>query len=565
MDPYYWNSPDARAPGSGQRTSEGNSNAKSLTFSRAKRSPEKRPFSSESESASENPVGLLLASLQGCCQLEGETVSEHLKTFVAKGNLTQEQVQQLIQFLCLWKAGPLVFAVDANKPGGVRNNGNSCFMAAALQMFGQICYLTGIQISNGRGGMYNQLVSKFVTTINAGGLVPSAEVLRGIKDGAYSDNTVQYDATEFFIQLHDALGSPFESLLTASTSKVLKCNCREVKPQLDNVFPFILPFEKIGSLYEYGLFSKGCGKSENKEDCLDGNNGNCCLTDTTTITALPQFVCVQIQRLKFDRSKRSDRQFTVDRRQVVYPMELEVPVDNVNKQYGLVGLIAHVSCGKENGGHYVSMRKVEGAWYLCNDAEVTPCGVDYVLSHCRRAVFLLYRSIEVQALADKVSCKTSDPVRVTKEHETRPAYTKEQESLLMSTYWTEAKSWRENADVRKSFKERFEAYMSRHHSIPYKATRQWWQDQDLKEVEREKKQVRSQERNKEYKKREKDRLARRQITNINYGTVGVQAGSVSNPNINVTPSKATPSKATPAKRKTPGSGKEGDPIDVDSD
>lgn len=63
-------------------------------------------------------MALLLASLQGCRQLEGETVSEHLKMLVAKGNLTKEERQQLIQVLCLWKLG------------GVRNNGNSHQLSA---------------------------------------------------------------------------------------------------------------------------------------------------------------------------------------------------------------------------------------------------------------------------------------------------------------------------------------------------------------------------------------------------------------------------------------------------
>ena len=272
---------------------------------------------------------------------------------------------------------------DASGMAGMANAGNTCYIAAVMQLIAaqpsySAIFTAAVQPawspavkrlhSGGQGIVQKIGARQDVTIIETAGF-RQALFDCGWQNGRQEQKVREQDASELFTFLLDAFNSP----LGVDVSHQWQDKGSEDVKSKD---------ESLAMLTLTGLTNGGRDRS--MEDLL-GSNLNVPLADKDTgalhvwtLTSLPDLLTIDLTRFDYDKEKK--RIFKVSEK-IHVGDSLTIPSalspDRQEHIYELVGFIVHHG-ESPTTGHYTAYVKRGPSWYLCNDSSARQVSAERV-------------------------------------------------------------------------------------------------------------------------------------------------------------------------------------------
>lgn len=270
-----------------------------------------------------------------------------------------------------------------NKLIGLNNIGNTCYLNSALQLLINCTVLTKVILTTKFDNIKLNYIKNFFINYSNSEVSICPDKLKLIV-GEKSKKFLsfgQQDSHEFLIYLLEVLEDEFKKSFTnEEICKIKLC-------------------ELIGSLFDIGISSVIYSEETNEQskihinerilslpikkgdnitlyDCLndflkveklDGDskwfsekyNKNVVAYKRLILKKLPKYLIIHLKRFSyFSSSNKNNKAVKCDEKIIIE-----------DRNYDLRGIIYH--SGTANGGHYISVIKLNGEWYLCNDGTIT--------------------------------------------------------------------------------------------------------------------------------------------------------------------------------------------------
>ena len=281
-------------------------------------------------------------------------------------------------------------SVIPERPNGIENIGNSCYINAVLQC---VFNVTKTSLRENFGSVNAPLQHLY-----GNWLIPSAKVLdpRAFKASFTSkckefNNMISQDADEFLAALIKFLGKSkyakeLKKIIGGSFASVL--TCRECLHRSIKKDPFLsvdlelLEVERatLGSLVKH--FEKP-EVLEDKSLCSKCRK-MCLFQKSLKIDVTSSWLVILLKRFKYDNDKFS---------------KLSCKIDFVDENFTLAGKTFNLCCvlchrGSRTSGHYYSYVLMHGKWFLCDDPRVVAVPRFHVLQEIVNNYMLFYKAQE---------------------------------------------------------------------------------------------------------------------------------------------------------------------------
>lgn len=270
-----------------------------------------------------------------------------------------------------------------NKLIGLNNIGNTCYLNSALQLLINCTVLTKIILTTKFDNVkLNYIKNFFINYSNSE--VPicpdKLKLIVGQKSNKFM-SFGQQDSHEFLIYLLEILEEEFKNHFT--NEEICKIKLNELISSLFDIGISSIIYseetnEQSKTYINERILSLPIKKGDNitLTDCLndflkieklDGdskwfsekNNKNVVAYKRLILKRLPKYLIIHLKRFSyFSSSNKNNKAVKCDEKIIIE-----------DRNYDLRGIVYH--SGTANGGHYISVIKLNGEWYLCNDGTIT--------------------------------------------------------------------------------------------------------------------------------------------------------------------------------------------------
>jgi ubiquitin carboxyl-terminal hydrolase 8 len=270
-----------------------------------------------------------------------------------------------------------------NKLIGLNNIGNTCYLNSALQLLINCTVLTKIILTtNFNNAKLNYIKNFFINYFNSEiPICPNKlKIIVGQKSNKFM-SFAQQDSHEFLIYLLEILEEEFKNHFT--NEEICKIKLKELISSLFDIGITSIIYseetnEQSKTHINERILSLPIKKGDNitLNDCindflkvekLDGdskwfsqkNNKNVVAYKRLILKRLPKYLIIHLKRFSyFSSSNKNNKVVKCDEKIIIE-----------DRNYDLRGIVYH--SGTANGGHYISVIKLNGEWYLCNDGTIT--------------------------------------------------------------------------------------------------------------------------------------------------------------------------------------------------
>jgi len=270
-----------------------------------------------------------------------------------------------------------------NKLIGLNNIGNTCYLNSALQLLINCTVLTKIILTTKFDNVkLNYIKNFFINYSNSE--VPicpdKLKLIVGQKSNKFM-SFGQQDSHEFLIYLLEILEEEFKNHFT--NEEICKIKLNELISSLFDIGISSIIYseetnEQSKTYINERILSLPIRKGDNitLTDCLndflkieklDGdskwfsekNNKNVVAYKRLILKRLPKYLIIHLKRFSyFSSSNKNNKSVKCDEKIIIE-----------DRNYDLRGIVYH--SGTAHGGHYISVIKLNGEWYLCNDGTIT--------------------------------------------------------------------------------------------------------------------------------------------------------------------------------------------------